>query len=45
MKYYRIPNNKIYDIFITIILAILIIIAIYNIVPNNGYRLYLLENK
>jgi hypothetical protein len=45
MKYYRIPNNKIYDIFITIIFAMVIVIAIYAIVPYNGYRLYLLENK
>jgi hypothetical protein len=42
MKYYRIPNNDIYDIFITIIIAIAIIIAIYAIVPNNNYRLYLI---
>ena len=45
MKYYRIPNNKVYDIFITIILAMVIVITIYSVVPNNGYRLYLLENK
>ena len=44
MKYYRVPNNNVYDIYITIILAIVIVIALYSIVPNNNYRLYLLEN-
>lgn len=42
MKYYRVPNNEVYDIFITIILAILIVISIYAFIPINNYRLYLL---
>ena len=41
MKYYRVPNNNVYDIFITIVLAIVIVISIYAIIPNNNYRLYL----
>jgi hypothetical protein len=45
MKYYRVPNNNVYDIYITIILAIVIVISLYTIVPNNNYRLYLLESK
>jgi heme/copper-type cytochrome/quinol oxidase subunit 4 len=42
MKYSRIPNNNIYDIFITLIIAIVIVVGIYALIPNNNYRLYLI---
>ena len=41
IKNQRIPNESIYNIFITIMLAILIVWFIYISVNTNNYRLYL----
>ena len=39
----RQPNNLIYNIFLTLILAILIIWLIYIFVPNSHYNIYIIE--
>lgn len=41
----RIPNNQIYDIFFTIIIAIFVVLVIYSIIPNNHYCLYYIGNR
>lgn len=41
IKNQRIPNNNVYNIFITIIMAVLIVWIIFISVPCNSYRLYL----
>ncbi len=45
IKKQRVPNNEIYDIFITIILAVLIIWLIYVMTPYSHYNLYIIEPK
>ena len=42
-KLKRNPNNFIYNIFLTLILAILIIWLIYIFVPYKHYNLYIIE--
>ena len=39
----RQPNNSIYNIFLTLILAILIIWIIYIFVPYSHYNIYIIE--
>ena len=39
----RKPNNFIYNIFLTLILAIIIIWSIYIFVPYSHYNLYIIE--
>ena len=43
MKHYSVISSsyKLYNIYITLILAIVITLAIYYIIPSNNYRLYL----
>lgn len=41
----RIPNNDIYSIILTIILAIGILYIIYVFVPVSHYNLYIIEPK
>ena len=41
----RQPNNLIYNIFLTLILAILIIWLIYIFVPYSHYNLYIIEPR
>ena len=41
----RIPNEYIYNIFITLILAFAILWLIYIIVPNSHYKLYLINTE
>ncbi len=44
-KIQRIPNNQIYNIFITLILAITILWLIYIFTPISHYNLYIIEPK
>ncbi len=44
-KKQRIPNDQIYDIFLTLLIAILIIWAIYIFTPYQHYNLYVIEPK
>ncbi len=41
----RIPTDNVYNIFITIILAIVILTLIYTFVPFSHYNLYIIEPK
>jgi uncharacterized membrane protein YesL len=43
MKTQRIPNNSIYNIFITIVIAVLIIWIIYIFTSQSHYNLYIIE--
>lgn len=45
LKNKRIPNEQIYDIVLTLILAFSILWIIYVSVPYSHYSLYLLETK
>lgn len=45
IKKQRVPHNEVYDIFITIILAFLIIWLIYVMTPYSHYNLYIIEPK
>lgn len=40
----RIPNQYIYNIFLTLLVAVLFIWILYNLTPCNHYRLYLTDN-
>lgn len=44
-KKQRIPHDNVYNIFITIILAILILWLIYIFIPYNHFNLYIIEPK
>lgn len=44
-KNQRIPNEHVYNIFITIIIGVLIIWLIYIFTPNNYYKFYLTDKK
>ena len=39
----RIPTNNVYDVFLTLILAIVILLIIYTFVPFSHYNLYIIE--
>ncbi len=45
IKKQRVPNNEIYDIFLTLIIAILILWIIYVMTPQSHYNLYIIEPK
>jgi hypothetical protein len=44
-KTQRIPSNNIYDVFLTIIISIVILLVIYTFVPFSHYNLYIIEPK
>ncbi len=44
-KQQRIPTNNVYDVFLTLILAIVILLIIYTFVPFSHYNLYIIEPK
>ena len=44
-KNQRMPNNQIYDVFITMILVITILWLIYIFTPISHYNLYIIEPK
>ncbi len=39
----RIPTNNVYDVFLTIIISIVILLIIYTFVPFSHYNLYIIE--
>ncbi len=41
----RIPSDNIYNIFLTLILAIVILLIIYTFIPFSHYNLYIIEPK
>lgn len=45
MKNQRIPNNSVYNLILTLILAFGIVWLIYSLTPYTHYSLYLIESK
>lgn len=45
MKNQRIPNDYIYNLILTLVLALGIIWVIYSLTPYSHYSLYLIEPK
>ena len=45
IKVNRIPNDDVYDIFLTFILSFTIITIIYALTPNNHCSIYFTKNK
>ena len=45
MKNQRIPNNQIYNLILTLVLALGIVWIIYSLTPYSHYSLYLIEPK
>lgn len=45
MKNQRIPNDIIYNLILTLVLALSVVWVIYSLTPYSHYSLYLLEPK
>ena len=45
IKVNRIPNDDIYNIFLTFVMAFTVLIIIYAMVPTNHCSIYLSKNK
>jgi hypothetical protein len=45
IKKQRVPHNDIYDVFLTLILAMAILWLIYVLTPYTHYNLYIVEPK
>ena len=45
MKNQRIPNNYIYNLILTLVLALGVVWVFYSLTPYSHYSLYLIESK
>lgn len=45
MKNQRIPNDTIYNLILTLVLALSVVWVIYSLTPYSHYSLYLIEPK
>lgn len=45
MKLERIPHDNLYEIFLTLILAFVLVIFVYALTPNKKYDLYFCQPK
>ena len=45
IKVNRIPNNNVYDVFLTFVMGFTIITIIYALTPSKHYSIYFKKNK